>query len=136
MRHTLKAITQTVRKVIRGEHLPLRCPSMLPVFVPGNPVRGQIPHLRVSALNVLLHAEKCSLRLILAVVHVAKLGEVRLNGLVGGMGAAVAGTFFAVFAVFAASLEFDFRFGAVAYVGFALFDEFLGEVVEFGEVVA
>jgi hypothetical protein len=58
--------------------------------------------LRISIGNVLLHAQKHLFWLVLAVTHVAELGEVVFGGLLG-----VAASISFVSTLLAASLELD-----------------------------
>ena len=88
-------------------------------------VRCEVPHLRVAALYILLHAEKGSLGLVFAVVHVLELGEIGWNVLVC-VCTSKSGTFFTIFA---STLELGLGFRTVADIGLPLLDELLREFI-------
>ena len=110
-----------MREIIRRVDPPLIPGPIMRRLILRNAIRRKIPHLRVPVFEILPHAKEGGLGLVFAVAHVAELGKVRFDVLVG-MGASVPG---ALLAVFSASLEFDFGFFAVADIGLFQFDEFL-----------
>ncbi len=111
MRDAFEAVAQTVRKVVRRVHLRVRC-AYMPLIILEDAVRCNVPHLRVVALNVLLHAQGSRLRCVLSVSHVSKLGQIGVATL-RGVRAAIARTFFAVFST---ARELNLGLGAVAHV--------------------
>lgn len=98
----------------------------------GNSVGGEIPHLGVAVLYVLLHAEERSLGLVLAVVHVLELLQVGLDILVG----VLASVSWAFFTLFSSALELNLGLVAVTNVSLLFLDELLGEVKKSLEVIA
>lgn len=76
MRNTLNAITQTMRKVIRRIYPPFRTSSSMSCLVLGNAVGGDIPHLRIGIVDILLHAKPSGLWLVIPISHGAEFGQV------------------------------------------------------------
>lgn len=131
MSDALNTVTKTVREVICRENLPLGGANMLRLVL-GDPVRCEVPHLRIAALDVLLHSQKSLLWFILPVSHIAELGKICLDVLLG-MLAAIPGAFFAIFS---ATLQLDVGLDAVADVCLALISNLFGQVVKPLKVVA
>lgn len=124
MRDALEAIAKTVRKVIGGIYLPLGACSEMRLLLLRYPIRRDVPHLRVGILNVLLHAKPRGLGGVFAVLHAAKLPEIRVDILLCVLASIpFAGT------VLAAALELGLGFVTVAHIGPNLPNKLLGEVV-------
>jgi hypothetical protein len=96
----LKAITQTMGKVIGGINLPVPTRAVVR-GISLDAVGSQVPHLGVAVCDVLLHSQESLAGLVFAVAHVAELGQVVLDGLVGVLAAVTWRR-----ALFATSLEF------------------------------
>jgi hypothetical protein len=94
------------------------------LLVLGNAVGGDIPHLRVWVLDVLLHAEPGGLGLVLAVAQAAELAEVSLDAVVY-MPASVSRRG----AILASTLQLGLGLVVVAHVCLALLDQLLGGVM-------
>lgn len=80
MRDPLECVAQAVGKIICRINLPLVSCSV--VRLVEHSVGSKIPHLGVSALDILLHAQECGSRFIFSVSHIAELGQVLLWALV------------------------------------------------------
>lgn len=78
--NTLECVAKTVGKVICGVNLPLVAGSVVR-FVK-HTIGSKIPHLGVSTLDILLHAQECSSRLVFAIPHIAEFSQVFLWGLI------------------------------------------------------
>jgi hypothetical protein len=128
---TLEAIAKAVCKIVGREDLPLRS-SVVRLLLLGYSVGCKIPHLGVSACDVLLHAEESGLGLVFAIVHVLKLLEVRLNILLGVL-ASITGS---LLSFLSTTLELNLGLVTMADIGLLLLDELLGEIEELLEVVA
>lgn len=76
MSNPLEAIAQTMREVVCGVHSPFVSGTMMcsMVFL-WYAVCEQVPHLRVSVLQILLHSQSCFACLVFAVPHSSKLSE-------------------------------------------------------------
>lgn len=130
MSDTLEAITKAVCEIVGREDLPLGS-SVVRLLLLGYSVGRKIPHLGVSACDVLLHAEESGLRLVFSIVHVLELLKVRLNILLGVF-ASVTGS---LLSFLSTTLELNLGLVTVADIGLLLLDELLGEIEELLEVV-
>lgn len=124
MSNAFKTVAKTMGKIVGGEHLPLRRTNVYR-FVLGNSVGGQIPHLGVAILDILLHSQKGSHGLVFAIMHVGEFLEISLDILLGVL-ATESGT---LFAILSSSLEFDFGFLAMTDISLALLDQFSSKIV-------
>lgn len=130
MCNVLEAIAETVGEVVGGVNLPLVLGSV--VLLLEDSVSCEIPHLRVAALDVLLHSKEGGLRLVFAIAHISKLLKVGLDVLLGVLASISRSTC----SLLSTTLELDLSLITVTDVGFSQVDELLGEVVELLEVVA
>lgn len=113
MSNLLEAVAETMGEIVCGVDFPSIPRSKVRLLLLGNSKGREVPHLRVTALDILVHAQKGSLRLVLTIAHITKLLEAHLHVLFR-MLAAISWQG----ASFTAPLHFDFSFGAVADVGF------------------
>ena len=117
MRDPLEAIAKAMGKIICRIDRPLVFSPM--VLLLEHPVHRKIPHLGIAALNVLLHAQECRLRLVFAISHVPKLLQVGLNILIRILAAiSRPGSAF-----FSTALQFYIGLVAVADVSLSQLDE-------------
>ena len=119
-----------MREIISRIYPPLGTRPKVRLLVLGYSVGGDIPHLGVGILNILLHAEPGALRRVLTVSHAAKFLEVGLDVL-----ACMLTTISRGRAILSAALQLDLGFGTVAYIRLLLFDQLLGEVIHALEVI-
>lgn len=112
MRDALEAVAQTVREIIGRVDLPFRPRPEMGVLVLGDPVRGDVPHLGVGVLYVLLHAQPGRLGRVLAVSHAPELLEIGLDVLL-----CVLASISRAGPVLAAALQLGLGLVAVAHVG-------------------
>lgn len=130
MSDTLEAITKAVCEIVGREDLPLGS-SVVRLLLLGYSVGCKIPHLGVSACDVLLHAEESGLRFVFSVVHVLELLKVCLNILLGVF-ASVTGS---LLSFLSTTLELDLGLVTMADIGLLLLDELLGEIEELLEII-
>ena len=72
MRDALNTVTYAVGEIVRRIDAPVTsCPVVRLLFL-GNSVGSDVPHLRITARDVLLHPQKRCLRLVLSVSHISK----------------------------------------------------------------
>jgi hypothetical protein len=129
--NTLEAIAKAVCEIVGREDLPLGS-SVVRLLLLGYSVGCKIPHLGVSACDVLLHAEESGLRLVFSIMHVLELLEICLD-ILFGMLASITGT---LLSFLSTALELNLGLITMADVGLLLLDELLGEIEELLEVVA
>lgn len=79
-RDVLERVAEAVSEVVRRVDAPLRTGAVMRLAQ--DAVRNDVPHGRVRALHVLLHAKHHLARLVLARLHVGELGERLLDRLV------------------------------------------------------
>lgn len=112
---TLKAVAETMRKFISRVDAPLCARPQVRLLFFGDSIRGNMPHLGIGILNVLLHAEPGSPGLIFPISHGTELGEVCLDVWVRVfVSISLAGS------VLVAALQLGLGVGAVAHVGLVL----------------
>jgi len=143
----LEAVTKTMCEVISRIDLPLRpCSVMLGVQ---NSICWQIPHLRVSIFDVLLHSEESFFGLVFAISHSPKLLQILFDRLFS-MFAAIART--SRYAVYLSSLGLQllsykvirrlnsagvqYLTATFADVCFPLFNELLRLLIQLVEIIA
>lgn len=131
MSDALEAIAQAVCEVVCRIDLPLGSRPEVRPLVLRDSIRREIPHLRVSVGDILLHTQESSLRLVLAITHITELLKVGLH-ILFCMRAAISRRG----ASFTTTLQFDLSFVAMAYICLFQLDQLFSQIVEFLEVVA
>lgn len=124
MRDSFEAVTQAVCEIIGREDLPVRSADV-DSLLGRYPVCGEIPHLRVRVVDILLHAEEGRSRLIFAVSHVLELLHVGFDIHVG----VLASESRPLLAILAAALELDLFLATVANVRLFSPDQLDGQLV-------
>lgn len=132
MGDAFEAIAQAMCEIISGIYLPRIFRTKMWCLILGYPVSGKIPHLRIVAFDILLHAEEGRLRFILSVSHGAEISQVCLD-ILTRMLATVSRPFFAIFA---STLKFDCCFNAMTDVRSPQLYELHGKTIQLLKVIA